>query len=56
MAKNIYLLGNTGSGKTELIRRTHETLGGRLTIRAIYYQPQSIFDLERLQSRRNYRR
>src|SRR5690606_6052518 len=50
MAKNIYLLGNTGSGKTELIRRTHETLGGRLTIRAVYYQPHSIFDLERLQA------
>ena len=50
MAKNLYLLGNTGSGKTELIRRTHETLGGRLAIRAVYYQPQSIFDLERLRA------
>lgn len=50
MAKIIYLLGNTGSGKTELIRRTHETLGGRLTIRAVYSQQQSIFDLERLKA------
>lgn len=50
MAKIIYLLGNTGSGKTELIRRTHETLGGRLAMRAIYYQQQSIFDLERLKA------
>ncbi|HHT06177.1 MAG TPA: hydrogenase nickel incorporation protein HypB [Hydrogenispora sp.] len=50
MAKTLYLLGNTGSGKTELIRRTHEALGGRLTIRAIYSQQQSIFDLERLRA------
>ncbi|NLM37460.1 MAG: hydrogenase nickel incorporation protein HypB [Firmicutes bacterium] len=50
MAKVVYILGNIGSGKTELIRRTHETLGGRLTIRAVYNQPQAIFDLERLRA------
>lgn len=48
--KIIYLLGNTGSGKTELIRRTHETLGGRLAIRALYCQPNAILDVERLQA------
>ena len=50
MAKVIYLLGNTGSGKTELIRRTHETLGGRLAIRAVYYQQNSLYDMERLKA------
>jgi hydrogenase nickel incorporation protein HypB len=50
MAKVIYLLGNTGSGKTELIRRTHETLGGRLAIRAVYFQHNSLFDVERLKA------
>lgn len=50
MAKVIYLLGNTGSGKTELIRRTHETLGGRLAIRAVYFQHNSWFDVERLKA------
>lgn len=48
--KILYLLGNTGSGKTELIRRTHETLGGRLAVRAIYCQQNSLFDVERLQA------
>ncbi|HEY8392786.1 MAG TPA: hypothetical protein VIL83_08675 [Capillibacterium sp.] len=48
--KIIYLLGNPGSGKTELIRRTHETLGGRLAIRAVYCQPNASFDVDRLQA------
>ncbi|NLY90250.1 MAG: hydrogenase nickel incorporation protein HypB [Firmicutes bacterium] len=48
--KILYILGNTGSGKTELIRRTHETLAGRLAIRAIYCQQNSLFDVERLQA------
>ena len=48
--KIIYLLGNTGSGKTQLIRRTHESLRGRLQIMAIYCQPNSIYDVERLKA------
>ncbi|NLW56990.1 MAG: hydrogenase nickel incorporation protein HypB, partial [Firmicutes bacterium] len=46
--KSIYLLGNTGSGKTQLIRRTHETLRGRVQVKAIYYQPNSVYDVDRL--------
>ena len=46
--KSIYLLGNTGSGKTQLIRRTHETLRGRIQVKAIYYQPNSVYDVTRL--------
>lgn len=48
--KIIYLLGNIGAGKTELIRRTHETLGGRLAIRAVYCQQNSFLDQEKLQA------
>ena len=48
VTKSIYLLGNTGSGKTQLIRRTHETLRGRIQVKAIYYQPNAVFDASRL--------
>lgn len=46
--RRVYLLGNTGSGKTLLIRRTHETLRGRVQVKAIYYQPNSVYDVARL--------
>lgn len=48
--KTIFLLGNSGSGKTQLIRRSHESLGGRLQIIALYSQFNSIYDIERLRA------
>ena len=48
--KTIFLLGNSGAGKTQLIRRSHESLGGRLQIIALYSQFNSIYDIKRLRS------
>lgn len=46
----INLIGSAGAGKTELIRRTHEVLQGRLFIQVVEGSAAAHLDMERLEA------
>ena len=44
------LIGSSGAGKTEVIRRTHEILQGRFSIQVVQGSTAAQLDMERLQA------